>query len=329
MMKILVTGGLGFIGSNFILHLLKNHKDIDVVNIDAEFFGSNPKNLQDVQNLSNYRFVPGNITDSNIMKKLISDSDAIINFAAESFVDRSISNAEPFLESNIKGVFSILEIIKNQKKKMIHISTDEVYGSLAAGSAIETSRFNPSSPYAATKACAELLVNSYVATYGCDCTITRCTNNYGPQQFPEKLIPKTIILASQNKKIPVYGNGKNVRDWLFVEDHCDAIVKVLLKGKPGESYNISANNEIDNLTVIRKILSLMNKSEELIEFVEDRPGHDLRYSMDSSKIRKELNWSQKSKFDDGLQKTIEWYLSRTDWWENLSQSIFQSTPWKN
>jgi len=329
MMKILVTGGLGFIGSNFILYLLKNHKDIDVVNIDAEFFGSNPKNLQDVQNLSNYRFVSGNIIDSNIMKKLISDSDAIINFAAESFVDRSISNAEPFLESNIKGVFSILEIIKNQKKKLIHISTDEVYGSLPAGNAIETSRFNPSSPYAATKACAELLVNSYVATYGCDCTITRCTNNYGPQQFPEKLIPKTIILASQNKKIPVYGNGKNVRDWLFVEDHCDAIVKVLLKGKSGESYNISANNEIDNLTVIRKILSLMNKSEELIEFVEDRPGHDLRYSMDSSKIRKELNWSQKSKFDDGLQKTIEWYLSRTDWWENLSQSIFQSTPWKN
>lgn len=328
-MKVLVTGGLGFIGSNFILHLLKNHKDIDVVNIDAGLFGSNPKSLQDVQNSGNYRFVPGNITDSNVMKKLISDSDAIINFAAESFVDRSISNAEPFLESNIRGVFSILEIIKKQRKKLIHISTDEVYGSLTTGSAIETSRFNPSSPYASTKACAELLVNSYVATYGCDCAITRCTNNYGPQQFPEKLIPKTIILASQNKKIPVYGNGKNVRDWLFVEDHCDAIVRVLLKGKSGESYNISANNEIDNLTVIRKILSLMNKSEELIEFVEDRPGHDLRYSMDSSKIRKELNWSQRSEFDDGLQKTIEWYLSHTDWWENLSQSIFQSTPWKN
>lgn len=328
-MKILVTGGLGFIGSNFILYLLKNRKNIDMVNIDAEFFGSNHKNLQDIKNLSNYKFVSGNITNNNIMKKLISDSDAIVNFAAESFVDRSISNAEPFLESNIKGVFTILEIIKNQKKKLIHISTDEVYGSLKTGSAIENSRFNPSSPYAATKACAELLINSYVATYGCDCTITRCTNNYGPKQFPEKLIPKTIILASQNKKIPVYGNGKNVRDWIFVEDHCDAIAKALLKGKSGESYNISANNEIDNLTVIKKILSLMNKSEDLIEFVEDRPGHDLRYSMDSSKIRQELNWSQKSEFDNGLQKTIEWYLSHKDWWKNLSQSIFHSTPWKN
>jgi dTDP-glucose 4,6-dehydratase len=328
-MKVLVTGGLGFIGSNFILRLLKNHKDIDVINIDAEFFGSNHKNLQDIKNSTNYKFVSGNITDNNIMKKLISDSDVIVNFAAESFVDRSISNAEPFLESNIKGVFTILEIIKNQKKKMIHVSTDEVYGSLETGSAIEASRFNPSSPYAATKACAELLINSYVITYGCDCMITRCTNNYGPQQFPEKLIPKTIILANQNKTIPVYGNGKNVRDWIFVEDHCDAIIKVLLKGKSGESYNISANNEIDNLTVIKKILSLMDKSEELIEFVEDRPGHDLRYSMNSSKIRRELDWSQKSEFDDGLQKTIEWYLAHIDWWDNLSQSIFNSTPWKN
>ena len=175
----------------------------------------------------------------------------------------------------------------------------------------------------------ELLVNSYVYTYGCDCTITRCTNNYGPRQFPEKLIPKTIILASQNKSIPVYGTGKNIRDWLFVDDHCNAITNVLLNGKSGESYNISANNEIDNLTVIKQILSIMGKSEDLITFVEDRPGHDLRYSMSSSKIRHELNWSQKSTFDDGIKKTVDWYLSQKDWWQEIQNSAMNPTPWKN
>ena len=211
---------------------------------------------------------------------------------------------------------------------MIQISTDEVFGSLSTGTANESSKFNPSSPYAATKAAAELLINSYYVTYGSDVVITRCTNNYGPRQFLEKLIPKTIVLAYNNKKIPVYGNGKNIRDWIFVDDHCDAVDLVLKNGKSGESYNISANNEIDNLTVIKKILEMMNKSEDLIEFVEDRPGHDVRYSMDSTKITKNLNWNIKSNFEEGLQKTIQWYETNPEILNNLSTAL-ESTPWKN
>jgi dTDP-glucose 4,6-dehydratase len=208
-------------------------------------------------------------------------------------------------------------------------SSDLVYGSLESESAKENSRFNPSSPYAATKAAGELLINSFITTYDCDCMITRCTNNYGPRQFPEKLIPKTILLAQQNKKIPVYGNGKNIRDWIYVTDHCKAIVDVLLKGRSGQSYNISADNEIDNLTIIKKILTIMDKSMDLIEFVEDRPGHDYRYSLDSSKIRNNLDWSQKINFDTGLQDTINWYQSNKQWWENIAENTFNATPWKN
>jgi len=328
-MKLLITGGLGFIGSNFIIKILQNYNDFTIVNVDAELYGSNHKNLEEIKKFSNYKFVKGNITNHRLMTKLIEDCDIIVNFAAESFVDRSISNANSFVESNIRGVFTILDIIKTTKKKLIHISTDEVFGSLISGSADENYRFNPSSPYAATKASAELLVNSYMITYGCDCIITRCTNNYGPRQFPEKLIPKTIILAQQGKKIPVYGNGKNIRDWIFVDDHCDAITKILMKGKSGESYNVSANNELDNLTIVRKILSMMGKSADLIEFVEDRPGHDFRYSLNSSKIKKQLGWSVKTDFEKGLEKTIKWYLSHSDWWKNLSKKILNATPWKN
>lgn len=328
-MRILVTGGLGFIGSNFILHILKNQPSFSIVNVDAEFLGSNQNNLIEIQNTTNYKFIHGNITDFKLMDKLISECDAIVNFAAESFVDRSISNAEPFFNSNVKGVFILLEIIKKQQKKFLHISTDEVYGSIQSGSAVEDTRFNPSSPYAATKAAAELLINSYMVTYGCDCNITRCTNNYGPRQFVEKLIPKTIILAARNQKIPVYGNGKNIRDWLYVDDHCDAITRVLLDGKSGESYNISANNEVDNISIVTKILQIMNKSTDLIKFVDDRPGHDFRYSMNSSKIRTKLNWLPKTTFETGLSKTIEWYLKHREWWENISSNMMNKTPWKN
>lgn len=277
-MKLLVTGGLGFIGSNFILHVLQNHENLSIINLDALFFGSNQKNLSEIKNDSNYKFVQGNINNVSLMNDLISKCDVVINFAAESFVDCSISDAEPFFDSNIKGVFTILNVIKKQKKRFIQISTDEVFGSISSGSANENSNYNPSSPYAATKAAAELLIKSYVTTYGCDCVITRCTNNYGPKQYPEKLIPKTILLAHENKKIPIYGSGKNIRDWIFVQDHCEAIMDILLNGKQGESYNISTNNEIDNLTLVEKILSIMGKSTDLIEFVEDRPGHDFRYS---------------------------------------------------
>ena len=328
-MKLVVTGGLGFIGSNFIMHILKNFHDFTIINVDAELYGSNPKNVYEVKNSENYEFVKGDITDSKLMKKLISGCDAVVNFAAQSFVDRSISDANPFLESNVKGVFTLLEILRFTKKRFVHISTDEVFGSLKSESANESYKFNPSSPYAATKASAELLINSYVVTYDCDCVITRCTNNYGPRQFPEKLIPKTITLANKRKKIPVYGNGKNIRDWIFVDDHCDAITKILMKGKSGESYNVSANNELDNLTIVKKILSMMGKSAELIEFVEDRPGHDFRYSLNSSKIKKQLDWSVKTDFEKGLEKTIKWYLSHADWWKNLPKKILDATPWKN
>ena len=328
-MNILVTGGLGFIGSNFILKILKDHEDFSIINVDAEFFGSNHKNLTELKNAPNYEYVKGSITNRRQMEDLISRSDVVVNFAAESFVDRSIANADPFLVSNIRGAFTLLDITKKQKKRFVHISTDEVFGSIENDSAVETSKFNPSSPYAATKAAAELLINSYITTYDCDCVITRCTNNYGPRQFPEKLIPKTILLANKDKKIPVYGDGKNIRDWIFVNDHCEAVLQILLDGKSGESYNISANNEVDNLTIIRKILNILNKSEDLIEFVEDRPGHDFRYSMSSEKISKELGWKPKVGFEKGIQDTIKWYLDHEDYWKDTPSSIFNPTPWKN
>ena len=327
-MKLLVTGGLGFIGSNFILKVLNEYKDFSIINVDAELFGSNKKNLEQVESLSNYQYVKGNITNRNLMTDLISQCDAVVNFAAESFVDRSISDPNPFLISNIRGTFTLLETIRAEKKRFVQISTDEVYGSLKGESADEFSRFNPSSPYAATKAAAEHLVNSYVLTYDCDCIITRCTNNYGPRQFPEKLIPKIVLLAKQNKKIPVYGNGKNIRDWLFVDDHCDAIIQALLNGKTGESYNISDGNELDNLTIINKILSIMDKPSSLIEFVEDRPGHDFRYSLDSSKIRSKLGWSPKINFNDGIEKTVSWYISNDLWLDTIPDSVTKSIPWK-
>ena len=325
--NILVTGGCGFIGSNFILNILKNNDKITITNIDAELLGSNHNNLSELNNSPNYHFVKGNITNRNLMEELIGNSDAVINFAAETFVDRSILDANQFLVSNIRGTYTILEILRKQKKRLVQISTDEVYGSLENDSATEEYRFNPSNPYAATKASAELLVNSYVKTYDLDCVITRCTNNYGPRQFYEKLIPKTIFLANHDKKIPIYGTGKNIRDWIFVDDHCEAVYNVLLNGKSGESYNISSNNELDNITIVKTILEIMDKSDDLIEFVDDRPGHDLRYSLDSSKIRKSLKWAEKITFQEGLEKTIEWYLKSDD--QSITKESLNSTPWKN
>ena len=329
MLKLLVTGGLGFIGSNFIKKILIEKKDIQIVNVDAELEGSNLKNTSEIQDSQNYEFVKGNITNKNLMDKVIEKCDAVVNFAAESFVDRSILDANPFLVSNIRGAYTILDIITKQKKRMIQISTDEVFGSLSKETATENSKFNPSSPYAATKASAELLVNSYSITHNSDVIITRCTNNYGPHQFPEKLIPKIILLANQDKKIPIYGNGKNIRDWIHVDDHCEAVFSVLNNGKKGESYNISANNEIDNLTIVKKILEIMGKTEDLIEFVEDRPGHDFRYSMSSKKISKELNWKTKYTFDKGLEDTINWYLNNLEKLDNTSTIISDQTPWRN
>ncbi len=328
-MKLLVTGGLGFIGSNFILNTLKQFPDFDIVNLDDELEVSNRLSLKEIENSKNYRFVKGNITDKTLMEKLIVDCDQIINFAAESHVDRSIANAKPFIDSNILGVFTILESLKKHDKKFIQISTDEVFGDLKTGSAVEDSCLNPSSPYSSSKASAELLINSYIITYGIRANITRCTNNYGPRQFIEKLIPKTIILADQNKKIPIYNQGRGVRDWMHVDDHCNAIHSVMLDGKDGEKYNISSSNELDVLSVVQRILLIMGKSKDDYEYAEDRPGHDDRYSLDSSKIRHELGWKPTVNFDSGLNETINWYLENRDWWKNYDLKILDGYQWKS
>ena len=318
-MRLLVTGGLGFIGSNFILRVVEKFPKIKITNIDAELSGSNRQNLQTIKNNKNYLYIKGNITNRKLVEKLVSRNDVVINFAAESHVDRSISNPNPFIKSNVLGTYTLLEAIRKHKKKLIQISTDEVFGSLKSGSADEKYPFNPSSPYASTKASAELLAKSYVTTYGCDIIITRCTNNYGPHQSPEKLIPKVIILAQYNKKIPIYGTGKNIRNWIFVLDHCDAVLKILFKGKSGESYNIAGSNEIDNITIVKKILRTLQKPYSLIHYTTDRPGHDFRYSLNSSKISRELHWKPSYNFESGLVYTIKWYLENKNWWMNSSK----------
>jgi len=326
-MRLLVTGGLGFIGSNFILRVLEKHPDFKITNIDACLPGSNPRNLPKLKS-QNYSYVKGNITNKKIVDKLISKSDIVINFAAESHVDRSISDPKPFIDSNIIGVYSILEAIRKHKKRLIQISTDEVFGSLKSSSASEEFPFNPSSPYAASKAAAEILVKSYVTTYDCDVIVTRCTNNYGPRQSPEKLIPKVILLAEKNQKIPIYGTGKNIRDWIFVLDHCDAILKVLFKGKKGESYNIAGKNEVNNITIIKKILRIMGKSNELMSFTKDRPGHDFRYSMNSEKAYKKLRWKPTHSFEKGLEDTISWYIENKKLYKNMLSKEMRTVAWK-
>ena len=317
-MKILVTGGLGFIGSNFILFSLKNYSKIQITNVDACLTGSSPKNLRELKNSKRYKFVKSNIKNQKIINELVSKNDLVINFAAESHVDRSISNPKPFLDSNIIGTYSILEAIRKYDKKLVQISTDEVYGSLKKNSADETFILNPSSPYSSSKASADLLVKSYNITYGCDVKISRCTNNYGPRQFPEKLIPKVIINALNNKSIPIYGNGKNIRDWLYVIDHCRAIQKIIEKGKSGEIYNIAGKNEIDNNTIIKIILKSLNKPLSLMKYVKDRPGHDFRYSLDATKIENKLKWEPKYTFENGIKETVLWYVNNKSWWKKLS-----------
>ncbi|HIH69036.1 dTDP-glucose 4,6-dehydratase [Methermicoccus shengliensis] len=330
-MKVLVTGGLGFIGSNFIGYILDKYSDIEVINVDALKYGSNPNNLRDVKNDERCSFVKGDISDYELMSKLVRDVDIVVNYAAESHVDRSISNPYSFLQSNVIGVFTILEAIRknNPDAKLVHVGTDEVYGDIIKGSFKEEDRLKPSSPYSASKAAADMFVLAYVRTYGLHAMITRCTNNYGPYQFPEKLIPKTVIRASMNLKVPIYGTGKNVRDWIYVLDHCEAIDLVMREGEKGEIYNISSGEEKTNLEVVKTILDLIGKDESLIEFVEDRPGHDIRYSLDSSKIREELGWKPKHSFKEGIRKTVEWYLENEWWWKPLAdEKVLHPTPWK-
>ena len=327
-MKLLVTGGLGFIGSNFILDIIQNHDDFKVINVDDQLYGSNHQNLSDIQDSKNYRFVKGNITNETLIEKLVSDCDIVVNFAAESHVDRSISSPRSFIQSNIFGVFNILESLRKFDKKMIQISTDEVYGSLKSGSADEEYKYNPSSPYSSSKASAELIIKSYVKTYGIKVIVTRCTNNFGPRQHPEKFIPRIILFARKNKKIPIYGSGKAIRDWIFVNDHCKAISKIIQKGKWGETYNISTNNEINNLSIVKNLLKILGKPSDMILHTEDRPGHDLRYSLDSSKISKNLKWRAEFDFHEALKLTVQWYLENEYIWKNLSSDSLKNTPWK-
>ncbi len=330
-MRLLVTGGMGFIGSNFIRYILEKHPDWEVINLDKLGYGSNPANLKDVENDPRYTFVRGDMTDFELVSELVKKADAVVNFAAESHVDRSISSPEHFLRSNVIGTYTVLEAIRkeNPEVRLVHISTDEVYGDILDGSFTERDALMPSSPYSATKAASDVLVLGWTRTYNLNAPITRCTNNYGPYQFPEKLIPKTIIRASMGLKIPIYGTGRNVRDWLYVEDHVRAIEAVMLKGEPREIYNISAGEEKTNIEVVKTILKLMDKDESLIEFVEDRPGHDLRYSLDSWKITRDLKWRPKHSFEEGMEKTVKWYLTNEAWWRPLvNERVLHPTPWK-
>jgi len=330
-MRLLVTGGLGFIGSNLIRYLLGKYKDIVIINLDKMGIGSNINNLKDVERNEKYSLIKGSLLDFDLVSSLIKNVDAAINLAAETHVDRSIANPRIFLENNIIGTFNLLEAarIYNPKLRIIQVSTDEVYSDILIGSYKEEDRLKPSSPYSASKAAADMLCLAYHRTYSLDIVITRCTNNFGPYQFPEKLIPKTIIRASLGMKIPIYGSGKNIRDWIYVLDHCEALEIILEKGRAGEIYNISSGNEEDNLTLVKKILKIMGKNEDLIEFVEDRPGHDVRYSLDSSKIRRELQWKPKYTLEDALKKTVEWYLANESWWRPLiNEQIIHPEPWK-
>lgn len=328
-MRYLVTGGCGFIGSNFIYRVLEKDPTVKIINIDAMKIGSNPKNFKNFHN-KNYTFVKGDICNKNIMKKMINKVDFIINFAAESHVDRSIYDSSSFLKTNVIGVHNILEILRKKKKtKFLQISTDEVYGESLKKNCLETDELNPSNPYSATKASAEMLIRSYIRTYNIDAKITRCTNNLGPRQYPEKLIPKTIISALTNQPIPLHGQGLVKRQWIHVFDHCDALMKIIYNWPKSLIYNISGNFEITNLELVKKILNIMNKSNTLISFVPDRPGQDRRYRVNSNLIKKDLDFQPSMNPKKSLESTIEWYRQNKKWWQSIPfKQVKNPTPWK-
>lgn len=340
MKHILITGGAGFIGSNFVKLMLDKH-DYKLVNLDLLTYAGNLENLQEIEQHPNYTFVKGDITDRLLLEKLFKEYeiDTVINFAAESHVDRSIENPDVFLQTNIMGTQALLDTAKKFWKiypedkysreyregvKYLQVSTDEVYGALGkTGLFTEMTPLAPNSPYSASKASADLMVRAYHETFGLPVNITRCSNNYGPYQFPEKLIPLMINNCKQDKKLPVYGDGMQIRDWLHVKDHCEAIDTVLHKGKTGQVYNIGENNEKANIEIVKRLIQELGKSEELIEYVKDRPGHDRRYAIDNTKITEELGWAPKYTFEEGIKETIEWYLDNQEWMDKVTSGEYR------
>jgi len=316
--KVLVTGGAGFIGSNFIRYILDQHPDYSVINYDKLTYAGNPENLSDLVSDKRYLFVKGDICDAAAVEAALAGVDAIVNFAAESHVDRSILSAGSFVQTDVYGTYVLLEAVKKHKiQRFLHISTDEVYGSIENGSFNEENPLHPNSPYAASKAGADLVVRSYFKTYKLPTLITRSSNNYGPFQYPEKFIPLFITNALEDLKLPLYGDGKNVRDWLYVGDNCEAIDLVLHKGKEGEIYNIGGGNEKENIEIVKLILGELKKPDSLIEYVKDRPGHDRRYSLSIDKIKRELGWRPKAAFEQALKDTINWYKNNPKWWQDI------------
>ena len=325
-MRLLVTGGAGFIGSNFIRYLLQEHAEIEVTNFDALTYAGNLENLSEVAEDSRYRFVRGDVADAAAVEEVLRHNfDAIVHFAAETHVDRSLEDAAPFLRTNILGTHTLVEAARQRGvARFVQIGTDEVYGSAPEGvSFAEDAQLVPSSPYAASKAAADLLVLSYVRTYRFPALVLRCSNNYGPCQFPEKLIPLMLANALEDKPLPVYGDGLQVRDWIHVEDHCRAIHRALLKGRVGEVYNIGGVAQPTNLEVIRTLLKLLGKPDSLITFVEDRPGHDRRYALDCTKIRQELSWSPCHTFAEGLEHTVHWYRTHPEWLQRCRSGAYR------
>jgi len=326
-LKVLVTGGAGFIGSNFVRFFLHARRNVEIVNFDKLTYAGNPESLADVAQDPRYNFVRGDITDRNTVEELFRQGfDAVVHFAAETHVDRSIENASPFLSANIIGTHSLLEAARNFPGiRFIHISTDEVYGSAPAGTAFkEDSPLDPRSPYAASKASAEHFVTAYANTHGISAVILRCTNNFGPYQFPEKLIPLMIANASEDKPLPIYGDGMQERDWLFVEDYCRAIDLAIEKAAPGSVYNVSSGVSQPNLKIVRTILRFLGKPDSLIQYVQDRPGHDRRYALDSGKIRRELGWYPLVSFEDGIRKTIDWCRANPTWLDHARSGEYRT-----
>ena len=323
-MRLLVTGGCGFIGSNFIRYVLTEHPDDRVVNLDKLTYAGNPANLAEFEADARYRFVQGDIADADVVRDVIQGVDAVVNFAAPSHVDRSILDADEFLKTNVLGVRVLLDAVRALRiPRLLHISTDEVYGSIAKGAATEASPLRPSNPYSAAKAGGDLLALAYWNTHRVPVVITRSSNNFGPYQYPEKMIPLFITNALDDQRLPLYGDGQQVRDWLYVRDHCEALLLVLEKGRKGEVYNIGGNNEMTNLALVRRVLQELRKPESLITYVKDRPGHDRRYAIDASKIRSELGWSPRFTFETGLPLTIRWYRTETEWLQRVRSGAYR------